>query len=287
MCELFAMSSRYPATVQLSLEELARHGGETGVHRDGWGIAFYEGADVRLLKEAAPAAGSPLVRFVQDHPPESTLVVSHIRKATQGDHRFANCQPFARELGGRMHVFGHNGNLDADGLDAAVRPDRFHPLGDTDSERAFCGLLDRVAPLWDRGAGPPPLDERLAVVAEYAALLRPLGPANFLYADGGALFVHGHRRTQRDGQIRPPGVHVLCRTCAAEGGHEAFRAVGLAIAGGSAGGGGDRQEVVLAASIPLTDEPGWAPLEEGEVIVARDGRIVARLRAGEALERRA
>jgi predicted glutamine amidotransferase len=281
VCELFAMSSRFPATVQLSLEELARHGGETGVHRDGWGVAFYEDADVRLLKEAAPAAGSPLVRFVQDHPPESRLVIGHVRKATQGDHRFANCQPFARELGGRMHVFGHNGDLDRDELAAVARPARFRPIGTTDSERAFCALLDRLAPLWADGPAPPPLDARLAIVAGFAAALRPLGPANFLYADGDAIFVHGHRRTQTDGGIRAPGVHVLCRTCAAEGGHEAFRAVGVEIAAG--GGAGDRQEVVLAASVPLTREAAWSALEEGEVIAARDGRIVARLRAGEAV----
>jgi hypothetical protein len=39
MCELFAMSTRYPSTVQLSLEEFSRHGGLFGPHKDGWGIA--------------------------------------------------------------------------------------------------------------------------------------------------------------------------------------------------------------------------------------------------------
>ena len=43
MCELFAMSSRVPASVGFSLEKLARHGGAEGPHRDGWGVAFYEG----------------------------------------------------------------------------------------------------------------------------------------------------------------------------------------------------------------------------------------------------
>jgi len=32
--------------------------------------------------------------------------------------------------------------------------------------------------------------------------------------------------------------------------------------------------VVIAASVPLTDEPGWRPLDEGEVVVARAGEIV-------------
>jgi len=33
------------------------------------------------------------------------------------------------------------------------------------------------------------------------------------------------------------------------------------------------QRVVLFASIPLTDE-GWVPLEEGEVVAARGGRLI-------------
>jgi predicted glutamine amidotransferase len=35
MCELFAMASRVPATVSLSLEEFSKHGGLTNPHKDG------------------------------------------------------------------------------------------------------------------------------------------------------------------------------------------------------------------------------------------------------------
>ncbi len=38
---------------------------------------------------------------------------------------------------------------------------------------------------------------------------------------------------------------------------------------------GPEQEVVLAASVPLTEEPVWRALSEGELVVARRGRIVA------------
>jgi predicted glutamine amidotransferase len=33
--------------------------------------------------------------------------------------------------------------------------------------------------------------------------------------------------------------------------------------------------VVQTPSVPLTTEPGWQPLAEGEIVVARGGRIVA------------
>ncbi len=269
MCELFALSSNRPATVTFSLHLFARHGGDEGPHRDGWGIAYYENHDVRLVKEAEPASDSDWVRFIENHALRSRMVLSHIRKATQGDLAYANTQPFVRELGGRMHVFAHNGDLGAVRTDPAFALERFHPVGETDSEWAFCALLERLAPLWRTPSEPPPgLDRRMEVVARFAAELRALGPANFLYADGDAIFAHGHRRRQAaSGRIEPPGLVLLCRRCRPEDAGGGLVADGLDVRFAA-------QEVVLAASVPLTDEP-WRPLAEGELVVLRDGRIAA------------
>jgi glutamine amidotransferase len=87
------------------------------------------------------------------------------------------------------------------------------PVGQTDSEHAFCALLERLLPLWQDGRVPP-LDTRVALLAEFASDLRALGPANFLYADGDALFAHGNRRIQPAlGRIEPPGLWLLSRHC--------------------------------------------------------------------------
>jgi len=266
MCELFAMSSRHPANVRFSLEEFSRHGGLAGPHKDGWGIAWYEGADVRLVKEPTAASDSACLGFIQDHPFRSTTVVGHIRRATQGRLTLANTQPLTRELGGQVHVFAHNGDLDGAGLRRSFHLGAYHPVGETDSEYAFCALLEKLSRLWREPKQAPPLEMRLAVVSAFAAELRVLGPANFLYADGDALFVHGHKRTHADG-IRPPGLHVLCRTCAAESG--AFAAEGLSIEPAAIA-----QEVVIAASVPLTAGEPWQALTDGEIVVLRGGRIV-------------
>ena len=58
MCELFGMSSRYSITVQMSLAEFSRHVGPSGPHKDGWGIAWHDEREIRLVKESAPAADS-------------------------------------------------------------------------------------------------------------------------------------------------------------------------------------------------------------------------------------
>jgi len=273
MCGLFAMSSRHPATVQLSFDEFARHGGLVGPHRDGWGLAYYEGRDAHLFKEAAPAATSASLRFLQEHPFVATTVVSHIRRATQGDRTLENCQPFMRELGGQVHVFAHNGDLVGLADHPALATGRFRPVGDTDSELAFCALLERMRALWQEAGGVPPLARRLQEIAAFAAALRDLGPANFLYADGDAVFVHAHRRHQGAGRgIRPPGLHLLCRHCAAEPGV----IMGLEVASRAS------QDVVLVASVPLSDE-AWQPLDEGEIVVLASGRRIARASADGAL----
>ena len=266
MCELFAMSTRHPSTVALSLEEFSRHGGLSGAHKDGWGIAWYEEGDVRLIKEAFPAAGSACVRFVQEHPFRSPLVISHIRKATQGQVATRNCQPFVRELGGRWHSFAHNGDLSGLKEDGRFRVDAFRPVGETDSEYAFCALLERLQGLW-RADQQPSIEARFDVISRFAGDLRELGPANFLCSDGDVLFAHAHKRHQDDGTIRAPGLWRLTRHCS-EGGE--LSEGGLHIAAH-----GVEQDVALVASVPLSGE-AWVPIDEGSVLAVRQGRVAAR-----------
>lgn len=262
MCELFALSARAPTTVSLSLETFAQRGGHSGPHADGWGIAYHDGRDAMIVRDTHPAADSPWLPVVAGNAPKTPLVISHIRKATQGAVVLANTQPFRRECGGRIHVFAHNGDLD--GIDVP-KGARFQPVGETDSERAFCLLMHRMAALWNLPDVVPPLRERAAAFSAFCEDMRHRGPANFLYTDGTHLFAHGNERTQSDGKRRPPGLHVLCRTCSVD--TEALKADDITI-------GGESQRVLLFASVPLSDEP-WRPLKEGEIVIAEAGAIVS------------
>ncbi|RMG13140.1 MAG: class II glutamine amidotransferase [Planctomycetota bacterium] len=267
MCELFALSSRLPSRATFSFEEFARHGGETGPHADGWGVAAYEDRDVRLLREPLAASRSPCVRYLQEHGLRSDLILSHVRRATQGAHILPNTQPFVRELGGHVHAFAHNGDL----APAAALPlGRFRPVGETDSERAFCSLLARLAPLWENGR--PPVDQRLEIVNAFAAELRELGPANFLYADGEVIFAHAHRRRHGSEESpRPPGLHLLERTCACD--PEFTSPHGLRVEAPCG-----PQRVLLLASVPLSAE-AWTPLAEGELLAIARGEVLRRVGA--------
>ena len=193
--------------------------------------------------------------------------MAHIRKATRGGVCLANTQPFAREVGGRMQVFAHNGDLPGVQEHPDLRLDVDRPIGTTDSEYAFCALLSRVRPLWRDVSAPPSVLQRLGVLASFARTIAPLGPANFIFADGDTIFAHGHQRTQADGVVRPPGLYHLRRSCPLP---HRIDVPGLTVESSRT-----PQEVILIASVPLTDE-SWTPFAAGEVLAMTQGRIVAR-----------
>lgn len=256
------MSARFPTTIRLSFDELARHGGGTGPHRDGWGVGLSQGRDALVVREPDAAHGSRWVDFLQREEPRASIAIAHVRRATQGSRALCNTQPFGRELGGRVHLFAHNGMVPGIEDHALFRTRRFRRVGDTDSEQAFCALLERLASLWE--GETPSLEARLREIRAFAADLRPLGPANFLYTDGDAVFAHGDRRKHDSGEIRPPGLHVLCRSCSAAS--DAAALAGVSISAEA------RQLVALVASVPLSEEH-WRPLAQGEVVVLRNGRL--------------
>lgn len=266
MCELLALSTSQPAHLTFSLHTLASHGGAAGIAHDGWGVAFYQGEDVALFREPTAAADSALVRFLESHGPSTNLAISHIRHATWGAVKFSNTQPFTRELGGHTHVFAHNGYLTGIEESNVLTLGVDRPVGQTDSERAFCVLLARMRTLWD-GTDLPSLEARITLLAMFAADLRLLGAANFLYADGDALFAHGHRRlTRLGGPVEPPGLWALQRHHTPAEPAPA-REAGVAVEHGNSAS-------LFIASVPLTDE-AWRPLHEGELMAVRDGEVLA------------
>jgi predicted glutamine amidotransferase len=265
VCELFCLSSAQPTTVSFSLEQLARHGALGQANVDGWGLAFYDDRDVRLYKEPEPAGESAWLTFILGRDVECALAMSHIRRASQGGLTHANTQPFTRELAGRMHVFDHNGDLRGlTGLEPTAL-EVFTPVGETDSELAFCLLLETLAPLWLRSEPPSPA-ERLTVVRAFADDMRARGEANFLYSDGELLFAHAHRRRPFDGVTNQPGLWRLDRAPAEATGKMADHGVRI-------GAPTEALPITLVASVPLTDD-AWTPLQEAEIAVLRAGSAV-------------
>ncbi len=181
MCELLGMSANVPTDIVFSFTGLMQRGGRTGPHRDGWGIAFYEGRGLRLFQDPQASSESEVARLVQRYPIKSEVVIGHIRQANVGKVGLANTHPFVRELWGRNWCFAHNGQL----AGFAPAAGFYRAVGDTDSEAAFCDLLNRV-----RQACPEPvaIEQLLPILVEACAEYRRLGVFNALLSDGDWLF---------------------------------------------------------------------------------------------------
>lgn len=142
MCELLGMSANVPTDICFSFSGLIKRGGKTGPHKDGWGITFYEGRGCRTFKDPQPGCVSPIANFVKQYPIKSCAIISHIRQANRGEVTLENTHPFTRELWGQNWTFAHNGQLKGY---KQLPIGQYRPIGQTDSEYAFCWLLHQLS----------------------------------------------------------------------------------------------------------------------------------------------
>ncbi|HBC58611.1 MAG TPA: class II glutamine amidotransferase [Gammaproteobacteria bacterium] len=185
MCELLGMSANTPTDICFSFAGLAKRGGKTGPHRDGWGIAFYEEKGCRLFHDPNPSAESELSELVKNYPIKSELVISHIRRANRGKICLANTHPFIRELWGQIWCFAHNGQLKG----IKKEPLTFYqPVGTTDSEHAFCWLLDQIRLNFPKR--PAKLAKLHQLIRDCCHQLNQKGVFNMIMSDSQHLYVH-------------------------------------------------------------------------------------------------
>ena len=109
---------------------------------DGWGLGHYPRGEpsASVWKEPAPPTDSLRAQLVANESLESSVFLMHVRSATWGALTDANTQPFVRTWGRRDWVMAHAGSLDRKPLDV---PGPFEPVGSTDTEAVFCGLINR------------------------------------------------------------------------------------------------------------------------------------------------
>ena len=181
MCQLLGMNANTPTDAMFSFTGLATRADE---HKDGFGIAFFEDRGLRLFVDQHSARTSPVAELVKGYPIRSDNVIAHIRKATQGRVALENTHPFVRELWGRYWVFAHNGDLKhyAPRLHGA-----FRPVGNTDSERAFCWLMQEMS---KSHADTPSVEELTLTLRELTPRIAKHGRFNFMLSSGGALWAH-------------------------------------------------------------------------------------------------
>ncbi len=258
------MSSLHPATVNVSINTFAQHGGGLDIHKDGWGVVFYEDNDVRRIRDTEPAVDNEWIQFLERHSLKSNIVLSHIRKATSGPLTLNNTQPFCRVLAGKVHSFAHNGDLEGLHNKESEISEYYQPLGATDSEIAFCMLLKELSNLWLQNEEPPLLEERVAIIHRLFRHFSTLGPANFLYSDSEYIYAYSDKRTQKDDIIAPPGLYKLERQCEEPSVDTKYSGISISK---------HFQKAVLVASVPLSEED-WTPIEQDKMLILKLGSEV-------------
>ncbi|KPF51202.1 glutamine amidotransferase [beta proteobacterium AAP121] len=248
MCQLLGMNANTPTDVMFSFTGLATRADE---HKDGFGIAFFEDRGLRHFIDRDGAIGSPVAQMIKRYPIKSEVVIAHIRKATVGSVALQNCHPFVRELWGRYWVFAHNGDL----KDYQPRlHGQFRPVGDTDSERAFCWLMQELA---KAHAGVPTVDELSCTLRELLPQPARHGTFNVLLSNGQALWAHGTTKLWSVERAHP----FTAATLADEDLSVDFAAHTT-----------PQDRVAVVATEPLTTNEAWVPFEPGELRVFMGGR---------------
>lgn len=241
MCQLLGMNANVPTDVCFSFTGLASRAEE---HKDGFGIAFFEGAGLRLFVDPTSARHSPVAELVKRYPIRSEHVIAHIRKATQGQVALENTHPFVRELWGRYWVMAHNGDLK--GFDPRLHA-AFRPVGGTDSERAFCWIMQELS---KAHADLPSVDELSRTLAELIAPVRACGTFNLLLSNGEALWAHASTRLHW--LVRQ---HPFCRARLVDD--------DVSVDFSSVTTPADR--VAVIATEPLTHDEPWVAMAPGEL----------------------
>lgn len=186
MCELLGMSANVPTDICFSFTGLMQRGGGTGPHRDGWGIAFYEGKGVRTFHDPEPSVDSKIATLIRQHPIKSRVVISHIRQANVGSVCLENTHPFTRELWGYKWTYAHNGQLDKALFDLPLK--FYLPVGTTDSEYAFCWIMDQIREAFP--TQPENHHELVALIHRCGEKLRSFGVFNMMLAESEHLFCY-------------------------------------------------------------------------------------------------
>ncbi|MFT6925050.1 MAG: putative glutamine amidotransferase [Psychromonas sp.] len=254
MCELLGMSANVPTDICFSFSGLIKRGGETGPHKDGWGITFYEGKGCRSFKDPSPSCNSPVAKLVKEYPIKSKSVISHIRQANRGSVSLENTHPFIRELWGKNWTYAHNGQLT--GYEALPLGQDM-PVGQTDSERVFCWILGQLRQSYS--SEPDDMLEMFKKVAGYADTLREMGVFNMLLSDGEYVMSYCTNNLSWITRRAPFGKARLIDEDMVVDFNEETSATDV---------------VTVIATRPLTNNEQWTKMQEGEFCVFYYGERV-------------
>ena len=173
MCQLLGVSSNKKVDVQFTIREFHCRGKD---NPHGWGFAFHQDGDWKIIKESSSLSAKDIKE--EQFKFKSKTIIGHVRFISCGSQSHLNTHPFKIN----NWAFAHNGTVSGIMKDPQFALTAFKPEGKTDSEYAFCYLLDMI------NNNPKNIKE----VLEAAALkIKQYGNFNFLLSDGNTVFAYG------------------------------------------------------------------------------------------------
>lgn len=185
MCELLGLNANSPADMRLSFSELKVRGGVTDIHADGWGMAVYANRGCQTFHDEVASCRSSVANFIEHNPIKSKIIISHIRKANRGKICLENTHPFTRTLWSAEWSFAHKGQLN--GIKHKLL-NEFQPIGSTDSEYAFCYLMNCIH---EEFKNKPRSKKQLwQFIKQVADEINQMGVFSFLLSDSHYLYAY-------------------------------------------------------------------------------------------------
>lgn len=255
MCELLAMSANVPTDICFSFTGLMQRGGNTGPHKDGWGITFYEGKGCRTFKDPKPSFDSEIAKLVTHYPIKSEAVISHIRQANAGPVCLENTHPFTRELWGRNFTYAHNGQLANHQI--PLQTHKILPIGTTDSEQAFVWILEQLRLKF--GDQRPSSELLYPFMANLCQQIDTFGVFNLMLSDGEFIFSYCSNNLHWITRRAPFGPAKLIDTDVAIDFKKETTAQDI---------------VTIVATQPLTLDETWHQMQPGDWHVFVKGEII-------------
>ena len=185
MCELFGISAREDFYANDYLKAFYAH---SDFHPHGWGLACVSRAGALVEKESVKASESNYLRERLSQPITEKLLLAHIRYATIGNVEYKNCHPFTfRDCTGRCWTLIHNGTIfDYPPLYPYLKTQK----GDTDSERVFLYLLDKLKEATRNNGTRLHFEERFRLFDEIICDMAKGNKLNLIFTDGKYLYAH-------------------------------------------------------------------------------------------------
>lgn len=179
MCELIGFSAAGPTDIIQQLKEFFSHS-RTNPH--GWGLMYGD----EFIKGCEKASDSMMLPILLNRFKPAETVLGHIRFATVGSIKYENCHPFSeRDITGRRWTLIHNGTIYSG---SRLIPYLKTQMGDTDSERLFRYLIDKLNAA--QADGELSQQARCELIDELVHELAPRNKLNLMIYDGELLYIH-------------------------------------------------------------------------------------------------